>query len=130
MLVVEERAANAAPVADAGPDLTFSGSATCWTDSYGNQTCPDCPALGVAVDGSGSFDPDGDALEWSWSALTGNPTLGGADTPVATIIMGPAPSVAGLTVTLTYELQLEVSDCPGLSDADTVLVHYACEGIE
>jgi RHS repeat-associated protein len=40
---------NTAPVADAGPDQTVTVGET------------------VALDGSGSFDPDGDALTFSWS---------------------------------------------------------------
>ena len=65
----------------------------------------------IAVDGSGSTDPDGDSLTYAWSATGGTGTCLFADA-----------SLAETTVTCddngTYTLSLEVSD-GALSDSDT-----------
>ena len=74
---------NRAPVAEAGPPQTVSGGAA------------------VTLDGSASFDPDGDPLSYRWLQLAGPAVeLTGADTarPVLT-----AP-LLGMRVVLTFEL--------------------------
>jgi hypothetical protein len=94
---------NQAPVADAGTDQT---------PSEGTNTC---------LDGSGSYDPDGDtgSLSYAWQQLDGpsvvlnNPTTSGPcfDTPD----VGPGGA--------DLHFQLTVTDSHGLSNSDTVLVH-------
>jgi hypothetical protein len=87
---------NQAPVADAGADQTVNSSSV------------------VLLDGSGSFDPDGDELSFDWEQLTG-PTvvLVGADTatPSFTAPIGPA--------VLSFRLTVDDGE---LSDTDEVTV--------
>ncbi|MBL8951968.1 MAG: proprotein convertase P-domain-containing protein [Myxococcaceae bacterium] len=90
---VSEPAPNGAPLANAGPDLTATTLAT------------------VTLDGSGSSDPDGDALVYQWS---GPVTLAGANTAHPTFT---APATAQ-----TLELTLTVTDPSGLFATDTVRV--------
>lgn len=93
------QAVNQAPVAEAGANQTVSS----------NQS--------VILNGSGSRDPDGDALTYQWrqtggTAVTLNGT--GAQRTFA------APDNSQNMETLAFELT--VSDNQGLYDADTVIV--------
>ncbi|MEQ3695878.1 MAG: PKD domain-containing protein [Pseudomonadales bacterium] len=87
------------PVADAGPDKRWNGTAP------------------ITLDGSGSFDSDGDLLSYSWSLVSSpagsSATLARADTafPVVT------PDVSG-----DYVLELVVSDGTNSSTPDQVTV--------
>jgi Tol biopolymer transport system component len=69
----------------------------------------------VILDGSGSSDPDGDALSFRWSQLAGPATVS-FDSPV---IAAPSftPSVAG-----SYQFQLVVSDAS--ADSNPALVTF------
>jgi len=91
---------NRAPTADAGPDQADI-----------------CTGDLVNLDGTGSFDPDFDALAYNW-AFTAMPpgsaaVLNNADTATPSFI----PDVAGV-----YQIQLDVDDGNGGNDADTVNV--------
>ena len=94
-------AGNAAPVADAGSDINVE------------------TAVVVTLDGSASYDPDGDAITFTWrfvsvaagSSLT-TADISNADTPSPSF----TPDVAG-----DYVLGLEVSD-NDLMDEDFVTV--------
>ncbi|MBB6647437.1 PKD domain-containing protein [Halobellus ruber] len=95
---VTVRPANQPPTADAGPDRTTVGGRS------------------VRLNASGSSDPDGDALSFSWTQTAGpNVTLQGATT--ATPGFG-APSVSSER-TLRFEVTVSDGDA---SDTDTVNV--------
>ncbi|MGA1864942.1 MAG: HYR domain-containing protein [bacterium] len=66
---------NTPPVADAGPDKTVSANENCLARIY--------------LDGSGSYDPDGDTLtyEWTWSYGSANETATGVK-PFVTLPLG------------------------------------------
>ncbi|HEU5149656.1 MAG TPA: PKD domain-containing protein, partial [Iamia sp.] len=88
---------NGLPTANAGPDQDVDAGDT------------------VTLDGTGSTDPDGDTLTYSWVQTAGPAvTLTGANTaePTFTAPTGPA--------TLTFELT--VDDGAGETDTDTVTV--------
>lgn len=86
---------NAPPVADAGPDLIA-----------------DVGSL-VEFDGSMSFDPDGDVLEFSWRVIEG-PAVDLMDAASATVSI-LVPTEPGV-----LELELEVTDPRGAKSRDTV----------
>ena len=97
---------NRAPIADAGQDRSIQ---------VGTE---------VTLDGTGSSDPDGDPLSYSWS-LTSRPagssaTLADADTPTPSF----TADMAG-----TYQVELTVSDGNGNSGTDQVVVS-ASENME
>jgi len=91
--VLQERKRNRPPAADAGPDLVVEA-----TGSDGAM---------VTLDGSGSSDPDGDALAFGWSCPAGRAT---GVRPTVGLPMGTT------TVTLT------VSDPQGTTATDTVQI--------
>ncbi len=108
---------NRAPVADAGADLTVNAGEI------------------ATLDGSGSFDPDGDALTYHWSLLAAP----GIDAPIAgddrTGIATFTPDVSGLWV-----VALVVDDGRLSSEPDIVQVRVTgcgdcddgiyCNGVE
>lgn len=97
---------NDAPIADAGGDQEVVVGAT------------------VTLDGSGSSDPDGDAITYAWS-LVSTPSGSAATLSGAT---ASAPSFVA-DVAGTYTVELSVSD-GAASDADTVSVTAADAKLE
>ncbi len=86
---------NDTPIADAGPDQVADLGDT------------------VTLDGTGSSDPEGDPLQYSWIQTAGPAvTLTGANTANPTFTAPDGPG------TMTFELT--VTDDEGLTDTDTV----------
>ena len=82
------RVGNSAPVADAGPDQIGIAAGT------------------VTLDGSGSYDPDGDPLTYQWAQISGpNVSITGVTTVKATF-----PAAVGAS----YSFRLTVKDPGGL----------------
>jgi len=90
------RAGNNAPVADAGPNQSFTGSQN------------------VTLNGSASFDPDGDAITYSWAQESG-PAVSLSNPTAATTTFA---AVAGNT----YTFRLTVRDTGGLQGISRVTI--------
>jgi len=92
---------NNAPDADAGDDKTIT-----WEPGS---------TVAVDMDGSGSSDPDGDTLTYSWSAETDD-----------SLVINNSSS-AGTYFTATsmgdYTFRLTVTDPSGMADSDLVVFH-------
>ena len=87
------------PVANAGSDYTTI------------IPLPGCPCM---LDGSGSSDPSGDALTYSWTQKSGTPVV---------ILDEDAESTTFTSVVQdTYVFELTVTNSNGESDTDTVIV--------
>ena len=98
------RVGNSPPVADAGPNQIGVAAGT------------------ITLDGSGSYDPDGDALTYSWQQISGPPVgLTGANTVKATFTAAAGTSYAfRLTVKDTGGLQSTASTTVSTSSPTTV----------
>ena len=94
---------NQAPTADAGDNQTVA------------------PGSNVTLDGSGSSDPDGDTLEFSWTQTSGTDVTLSDDSDAMPSFTAPAEDDA-----LTFELT--VSDGNGGTDTDTVTVTVTADG--
>lgn len=87
---------NQAPIAAAGPDQSFFGQRD------------------VQLDGTRSFDPDGDALTYQWTQLSGLPVE---------IIGGDTATPSFRAVRGTYEFRLIVYDTSGSLAIDDVRIN-------
>ena len=87
-------AANQPPVADAGPDQTVEGTG---------------PLTSVTLNGTGSSDPDGDALSYSWSA--NGTEISTTASPVVSLAQG------------LHTFTLTVNDGQGETAVDEVVVN-------
>jgi hypothetical protein len=86
---------NTPPVADAGPDQTVE--------------CTGSGGTSVQLDGSASFDPDGDTLTFTWTDALNNVIATGS-TPTIIVPLG------------VHTLTLTVDDGRGGTDSDTVVI--------
>ena len=102
--LLTRRVGNSAPVADAGPDQIGVGAGT------------------VTLNGSGSYDPEGDPLTYQWTQIAGpSVSITGANTATATF-----PAAAGQS----YSFRLTVKDPGGLqSTARTTVTTTAAPNI-
>lgn len=130
-IAITERPYNTDPVADAGPDQSYSEAATCWPVSYGvYYTCSDCGDHEFTLDGTSSSDADGDWVSYSW-AITGNASYASIvdeETDAPTVTVTGVPTTYGSSNSVTVEVTLTVTDCMGAEDSDTVDLAYTCKG--
>jgi hypothetical protein len=97
--LLTRRIGNSPPVANAGPDQVGATSGT------------------MTLDGSASYDPDGDPLTYQWTQISGPAVTLATPTAVKTTFT----SVAGQT----YVFKLTVTDTGGLSSSATTRVSSA-----
>ena len=118
---------NNSPTANAGGDLTVEVIGECSITTSYTWLCEDCPATTVELDGSGSVDPDGDTLTFAWAEATD--TLAFSSTSLALVQVDLPAMTAEYEEdnTMTYEIQLDVSDCT-LSDEDRLTLTHICTG--
>ena len=118
---------NNAPVSNAGEDASVDLEADCTTSSY-VWTCDDCEATEFQVDGSGSYDPDGDDIGYTWSADDYTLTVQSEAGFKTDIYVPGTAATYGTSTAWDFDINLEVADCSE-SDTDTVRLTVNCEGI-
>lgn len=104
-VIVHVNNVNDPPSADAGSDLSVN------------------ELDAVALNGTGSFDPDHGALTYTWTQILGSPTvaLSGGNTANPSF-QAPALSMGGETGGTTLTFELTVTDSYGTTATDTVNV--------
>ena len=131
-VTISERAYNTDPVADAGEDETYSDSVTCQPISYGvSYECDACSDYDFELDGSASYDPDGDELHSpTWTIVSGSSSasITDDDTWEPTVTVTSGEPTYGSTDTTTVEVQLEVTDCMGATATDIIALNLECTG--
>ncbi len=96
--------ANKAPIANAGADITVTGTAD------------------VTLNGSASRDPENGALSYQWSQVSGpSLSISNADMANALVQLSEAAS------DVVYVFSLRVADPEGLSSTDTVTLTHKAE---
>lgn len=119
--------ANEAPIANAGAADSVSSTTDCERLSYSGWDCEDCSSYEFDLDGSGSWDPDGDQLNYVWTESSGDVTIDSLYT-AATVAHTPIlASEYAVDTTYEYDLSLLVADCND-SDTDTVRITVTCTG--
>jgi hypothetical protein len=118
---------NGAPVAFAGDDILVEVSAACTNDPYGGGACNPCGTRSVVVDASGSYDPDGDQLNYQWDLQSGEAEILGVESITLEVELPQLPVSYGGTSTNVIELGLTVFDCRAADD-DFVTITYLCTG--
>lgn len=96
---------NLAPVADAGEDQVFVLSC---------PAGPPCPT--IQLDGSGSFDPEGDPITYAWRLISSP----GGSNPAITSPVDQSPTLDYPGIVGVFTLELVVSDALGPGDPDQV----------
>jgi hypothetical protein len=117
---------NTTPVSNAGDDVSVSSTAACTSASY-TWTCEDCPAAETEVDGSDSYDSDGDPLTFYWSEATSSLSFANPFSQITEVIVPAGPAEYGVETETTYEVNLAAADCLE-SDNDTLILTYTCTG--
>ncbi len=98
IVTVVAETSNAAPIANAGEDITAE------------------VAVSVSLDGSASYDPNGDLLNYSWTLIS-QPEGSGIELTSTDVVASIVPDIAGV-----YIAQLVVNDGQLDSNADTVTI--------
>ncbi|MBN2661077.1 MAG: hypothetical protein JXR54_07405, partial [Tannerellaceae bacterium] len=98
---------NESPVADAGPNQTVNEGTT------------------VTLDGSSSFDPDGNIASYRWTQTTGPSVTLSDPTEVMPTFVTPPVDATGAVL----EFQLTVTDNGGLENSDSMAVTILDNGI-
>ncbi len=118
---------NGAPEAFAGDDVLIEASAACSSDPYGGGSCNPCGTRSVVLDATGSYDPDGDPLNFQWDLQSGEADILGVESNTLEVDLPSLPVSYGGTSTAVVTMALTVFDCRAADD-DTVTITYTCYG--
>jgi hypothetical protein len=132
-VVIGDRPWNTDPTADAGSDQEYDEDSVCQSISYGvSYECDNCEDYDFDLDGSASTDPDGDYVDSpTWSIVSdagGYASIDNEDSWTPTVTVSGVPAEYGDTESAEVEVELQVTDCMGATDTDTVMLTYNCTG--
>ncbi|MBN1335725.1 MAG: lamin tail domain-containing protein [Deltaproteobacteria bacterium] len=125
---IAERPWESAPVADAGEDQSSDQTSTCYLSGY-DYVCDDCADVTFTLDGTGTFDDDGDLLEYLWTASSSYASIADPTAVTTTVTVSGIPATYGSTTTETILITLDVEDCPHQTGSDEMTITYTCTGV-
>ena len=114
---------NSRPVANAGSAQSLEVEAECSASEGYTITCEDCDAQEFLLDGSASYDPDGDNVTFSWTESTGELSIVSPATAVTSVVT-PTMATDGAT-DYSWDVNLQVADCE-YDDEDQVSISVSC----
>jgi len=117
---------NQAPVSNAGADQEILVEVDCESSSY-VWACPDCEEFVIELDGSGSYDPDGDPISYQWSEQTDSLEFLNENAAITTATVPPQAAEYRVDNTILFQIDLEVEDCEQ-STTDSLIITYTCHG--
>lgn len=120
---------NTPPTANAGEPETAELEATCTTSSY-VWTCDMCEGAEFDLDGTLSYDDNGDQLDYFWEPEDPNSGVSiASETSALTELLTPQTAATyGSDTSYNYDLKLTVEDCAD-DDSDTVRMTVVCTGV-
>ena len=131
-VAITTRPYNTDPAPAAGADQSASASSVCASISYGvSYSCDACEDYDFTLDGSGSYDPDGDWVDDPQWTITSGSTYGTLTDDTSwtpTVTISGVAATYGVATAASVTVELSVSDCMGATATDEVIVTYTCTG--
>ncbi len=121
---------NQKPTANAGEPETAEVESECTSTSY-VWSCDACNAVEFDLDGTASYDDDGDTLTYLWEAANSESSavsIASPTTALATALTPEVEATYGTGQTTAFDLKLTVADCAD-NDTDTVKFSVTCTGV-
>lgn len=122
--------ANNAPIANAGVDVTVEKEADCTIGTSYSSTCDNCEGEDVDLDGSASYDPDGDDVSFYWAEASGVVSFSSVTSPLTVATLPEVAAEYRVDTTVVYDISLSVSDGCGATGTDMMQITYVCTGVK
>lgn len=120
---------NNAPIANAGDDQSIETDADCAVGTSYAWNCEDCAGETLDLDGSSSYDPDGDDVTFLWSEATGVVDFESPRSPLTGATVPGVPAEFAVETTVVYDITLAVADGCGAVGSDGLQITYTCLGL-
>ena len=127
-IVIKPDEENSPPVADAGGDQEVDLRVNCDSSSY-SSGCVPCSETKIFLDGTASYDADGDNLHFLWTSINdalpiADPTSPIIEVTIPTLVLSSSSQV----ISTSYEFSLEVYDCDrNRNHIETISIDYSCQ---
>lgn len=126
--VVLSESLNTPPVANAGDDQSIEAEADCTIGLSYSATCESCPEEELELDGTASYDPDGDDVTFLWSEATSTVDIALPSAPSTYVTVPEVPAEYRVDTVVTYDVTLAVTDACDATGTDTMTITYQCTG--